>query len=147
MKISTTLVLLLTACGIVNAGITTNKPPALVPGFSLKLAEESYFTDVHGVFCPAQMVVTPIGNLVRIYRPDGNYYAGMVTEIEETETAYKIYGVVNNVKDTNFGFALAKGGVFAGAVVEKSEAKIYTVEFSESHKGYVLMRSAKHENL
>jgi hypothetical protein len=35
--------------------------------------------------------------------------------------------------------------VFAGAVVEKASGRVYVLEFSKEHKGYVLARSFKDE--
>jgi hypothetical protein len=129
------------------ASLTTEKPSIAVPGFKLQLDEESYLTDNHGVFNPKQIINTPIGRSIKIYRTDGFCYSGKITDIEESSDTYKIYGTVNNVKDSGFGFVLAKGGIFAGAVVEKSSSKTYTLEFSDVHKGFVLMLSSKYNKL
>lgn len=116
-----------------------------VPGFKLQLDEESLFTDKTGILIPDQIIKTPIGRLVKIYRTDGFCYSGRVTSIEEGDGFYKIYGSINNVENAQFGFALIKGGIFAGAIIERKDPKIYSVEFSESHKGFILLRNYKYE--
>jgi hypothetical protein len=146
MKIYTLLASIL-ATSIAFASATADKSISAVPGFGLKLGVESYLTSTTGILSPAQIINTPIGSMIKIYRTDGFCYQGQVTQIEESDEYFKIYGTINNVPNTGFGFALAKGGIFAGAVVERDDSKVYTVEFSELHKGYVLMRSAKHEKI
>lgn len=126
-----------------TGGLTREKPK--VPGFRLQLAEEEYLTNEHGVVIPAQVAKLEIGRAVKFFRTDGFCYSGRVTEIEESDNHYKVYGTINNKENTQFGFAMIKGGVFAGAVIEKTEGPVYVLEFSEAHKGYVFVRSYKHE--
>jgi hypothetical protein len=125
------------------AGLAIEKPS--VPGFKLQLEEQLHLTDTQGVFIPKQMVAAPIGKKVKIYRTDGFCYEGMVTTIEETDDSFRIYGTIDNVKATRFGFVMAKGGIFAGAVLENDGEKAYALEFSEAHKGFVLVRAYKHD--
>ena len=146
MKIYTLLASLL-ATSIAFASATADKSISAVPGFGLKLDLENYLTNLHGVLSPNQIVNTPIGSIVKIYRTDGFCYQGKITEIEESDDYYKIYGGITNVPNAGFGFVLAKGGIFAGAVVERDDSRVYTVEFSEPHKGCVLKRSANHEKI
>ena len=122
--------------GMTQQKETTNK--------HITLDQESYFTDENGKADPARIINTPIGKLVKIYRPDGFCYTGKVTEIEESDTVFKIYGTVLNVEGAQFGFVLAKGGVFAGAVVESDKDNTYVLEYSDAHKGYALFRSSKY---
>jgi len=143
MKKTTTALCFIVA-NMVFAGMTQEQESGVVTGFKLQLGQEAYLTDVYGKADPARIVQTPIGKSVRIYRADGFCYTGTVTEIEDGETYFKIYGTINNVPDTRFGFVLAKGGIFAGAVVEKENEKTYALEYSEAHKGYVLCRSTKY---
>lgn len=123
---------------IVTAGITVDNK---VPGFKLKLNEEVYFSDKLGVFNPQQVCDAEIGRLVKIYRTDGFCYSGRVTETEQSESTYKVYGTINNVDNTQFGFVLAKGGIFAGAVVEKDTQTTYVLELSEAYKGFILVKT------
>ena len=134
---------LLVIAGSTKAGVISVSPR--VPGFILQLAEEEYLSDEYGVLIPAQVAKLEIGRAVKFYRPDGFCYSGRVTEIEESTGYYKVYGTVNNAENTQFGFAMIKGGVFTGAVVEKGGGSVYVLEFSEAHKGYVFVRSFKHE--
>ena len=147
MKIYSTLLASLFASSLLFAGAITDKSKSAVPGYGLKLGLESYLTSTTGILSPAQIINTPIGSMIKIYRTDGFCYQGQVTQIEETDEYFKIYGTITNVPNTGFGFALAKGGIFAGAVVERNDSKVYTVEFSELHKGYVFVRSTKHERI
>ena len=141
MKKLTTLLVGLPLLAI--AGVTIDNPK--VPGFKLQLAEETYLTDSYGVISPLQISKAELGRLVKIYRTDGFCYAGRVTSIEESDSAYKVYGEIHNVKNTHFGFVLAKGGVFAGAVVEIDSGKTYVAELSEAYKGFVLQLSNKYD--
>jgi hypothetical protein len=125
------------------AGLVMDKNSNSVPGFKLELEEQVHLTDTAGVLIPKQLINAPVGKKVKIYRTDGFCYDGMVTAIEESDDVFKIYGTIYNNKDTQFGFVLAKGGIFAGAVVDND--KVYAVEFSEALKGFILVRSYKHE--
>ena len=146
MKLAAFLSYLLFA-GLSFSQEVTDINPSERSGLRLKLATEKYFTDTNGVFHISQLISAPVGNLVRIYRTDGDYYTGQITEIEETPEYFKIYGNVLNKDNTQFGFALAKGGIFAGAIVEKGKDRVYTVEFSIAHKGFILQRAQRFEAL
>lgn len=122
-----------------GAGLTSQT--SAVPGFKLKINEELYFSDKTGVFLLDQVGSSEIGRLVKIYRTDGFCYSGRITEIEESETIFKVYGAINNVDNTQFGFVMAKGGIFVGAVVEKTSGTTYVLELNEQAKGFVLVRS------
>ena len=111
---------------------------------SLNLERETYFTDTTGKALPERMIKIQVGKLVRIYRTDGFHYTGKITEIDESNNYFKIYGVVFNVPDTQFGFVMSKGGVFAGAVVEPDKDYAYVLEYSDIHKGFVLVKSTKY---
>jgi len=129
----------MTLPGSLDAGLASQAPT--VPGFKLKLNEELYFSDKNGLFLLDQVCNAEIGRQVKIYRTDGFCYSGRITEIEESETIYKVYGTVSNVDNTQFGFVMAKGGIFAGAVVEKTTGTTYVLELNEEAKGFVLVRS------
>ena len=115
-----------------------------VPGYKLQLAEETYLTDKNGVASPGQIINVQLGRSVRLYRTDGFCYTGQVTEIEESADTYKVYGSISNVDGGRFGFVLAKGGVFAGAVLDVKNDIVYVMEMSALYKGYVLVRSFRH---
>ena len=118
-----------------------------VPGHRLALEQEEYFTDKQGVAIPAQIAKAVVGKLVRIYRPDGFCYNGKITEIEESDGLLKVYGEVLNLESARFGFALARGGNFAGAVLDKNSDTVYVLEFSDAHKGFVLKRAYKYDKI
>lgn len=126
------------------AGLNKDKSQD-VPGFKLQLEQESYLTDKNGVAIPEQIIRLKVGKTVRIYRPDGFCYGGEVTEIEEAEGLFKVYGNVLNAEGVRFGFALAKGGKFAGAIIDKANDTVYVLEFSAEHKGFILRRSYKYD--
>jgi hypothetical protein len=42
---------------------------------------------------------------------------------------------------------LAKGGILAGAVVERKNSKTYVLEFSENLKKFILVRSFKNDKV
>lgn len=144
MKTTLTIGLYLIAVTRSLAGIQQDQDLSRVTGFKLQLDAEAYFTDVSGMADPNRMIHTPIGKNVRIYRTDGFYYTGTVTEIDEGESHFKIYGTIHNVPGAKFGFAMVKGGLFAGAVIEPEQENTYVLEYSEAHKGYVLTKSNKY---
>lgn len=143
MKIITT-VLCLALVDSVFGGANLDLKQSSVPGFKLQIDQEAYFTDIHGKADPSIIAHTPIGKAVKIYRTDGFCYVGTVTEIEDSETHFKIYGTINNVPTGRFGFVLAKGGIFAGAIVEEEKEQTYVLEYSPAHKGYVFFRTTRY---
>lgn len=124
-----------------------NKNSSDVPGHRLVLEQEVYFTDKQGIAIPEQIAKAEVGKLVKIYRPDGFCYEGKVTEIEEADGLLKVYGEVLNLESGRFGFALAKGGKFAGAVLDKNSDTVYVLEFSDVYKGFVLKRSYRYDKI
>ena len=110
----------------------------------LKLNQEVIISDVNGVINPKSVSLLQIGDYIRLCRPDGTIYTGRVTETVEEEGSLRIYGDINNVSDCQFGFAFAKGGFFAGAIIERKNDKIYALELSEAHKGFIFVYSAKY---
>lgn len=143
MKQTLSIILLSASCCF--AGVKLDDKQNKIPGFRLQLEEEMYLSDSFGVLLPKQIMSAALGRMVRIYKTDGGYYQGRVTEIVTDDTSYKVYGVINNVDGAKFGFVLSKEGVFAGAVVETKNENVYAVEFSEAHKGYVLLKTHKYD--
>lgn len=121
------------------------KEQDIIPGLKLRLDNQLQITDKNGVVLPNQIIGATVGKLVSLYRTDGFKYDGQITEIEESAEYLKVYGKFLNVEDANFGFIIAKGGHFAGAIIEKKENKIYVLEFSATHKGFIFIRSFKHD--
>ena len=143
MKIIALSTLILSS--IISDNSTPQKPPS--PSYGPRLDVEHYLSDTTGTILPSQVIKSTIGDLIRIYRPDGFYYTGKITEIEEGDGIFKIYGQINNVEDAGFGFVLVKGGIFAGAVVERKTSKTYVLEFSENLKKFILVRSFKNDKV
>jgi hypothetical protein len=142
MKVVYLLSLLLASQLHVAAGI---KSDVVVPGDKPQINTHLHFTSNTGLALPAEIAKAVVGKLVKIYRTDGFCYEGKITEIEESDDALKIYGDIYNVPGVRFGFAMARGGKFAGAVIDKDKDITYVLEFSEAHKGYVLIRAYKFE--
>jgi hypothetical protein len=99
------------------------------------------------VVSPEQVANVPVGKLVCIYLPTGACYHGQITEIEESSEHYKVYGKIFDKEDSSFGFALVKGGHFAGAIVHRKENITYAMEFSKEHKGYIFLRSTQYDKV
>jgi hypothetical protein len=128
------------------AGMSVDKPAPTIPGLRLLLEQETFLTDKTGVAIPNQIINVPIGKSVILYRTDGTCYKGTVTEIEEGDNYFKLYGKINNLDEgASFGFIMAKGGNFAGAIIEKKSNKTYVLEFSSEHKGFVFVLSTKYD--
>jgi hypothetical protein len=138
------VLLLLLGAQTLDAGIKAEEK--IIPGLKLRIEGEVPLTDNNGVVIPSQVIKLEVGKLVSLYRTDLFCYKGQVTEIEESAEALKIYGKILNVPESRFGFILAKGGNFAGAVVEgDANNRVYVLEFSSTHKGFILTRNTKYE--
>lgn len=111
----------------------------------LSLDQDYHITDSNGVVIPGQLVYATTGATVTIKRTDGFLYIGKITEVQETPEGFKVYGQIDNVDDSFFGFSISKGGVFAGAIVERTANKTYVLEFSLEHKGYIFLRTLKYD--
>jgi hypothetical protein len=116
-----------------------------LPEFRFKIDLEKPLTDTLGVAAPSLIAGSQVGDNIIIFRPDKVCYKGRVTSIEEGPDILKVYGDVYD-KDggTSFGFVMAKGGVFAGAIVDKKNNKVHVLEFSPEHKGYIFKESFIH---
>jgi hypothetical protein len=106
----------------------------------LEIVGETILTDDNGVVIPKQVLQLTTGHLIKIKRADGFEYLGVVTETEEAEGLLKIYGVMTNTKKTNFGFVIAKGGQFVGAIIDEAKKETYVMEFIEAAKGFIFVR-------
>jgi hypothetical protein len=118
----------------------------IIPGLKLRIDNEHHLTDKNGLVLPAQVINVTVGKLVAIYRTDGFCYHGQVTEIEEGPDFYKVFGKVLNSEDTGFGFAINKGGYFSGAIRDRKDNVTYVLEFNPIHKGFIFVRSYKHDS-
>ena len=128
-----------------STGMAIAKEREVIPGLKLRIEAQIQLTDKNGVAIPSQIIKAIVGQLATIYRTDGFKYDAQITEIEESDDQLKVYGKALNTEDTNFGFVMARGGHFAGAIVEKKDNKTYVLEFSEAHKGFIFVRSYKHD--
>jgi hypothetical protein len=127
-------------------GSVKEAPKLIVPDVNkLKLNQEVQITDSLGIVNIKLVSLLQAGDHLKMYRPDGTLYRGRVTETIEEEGSLRIYGTVDNVPDCQFGFAFAKGGIFAGAVVEKKNDKVYALELNEVAKGYILVFTTKYD--
>jgi hypothetical protein len=118
----------------------------IAPCNGLKLDEEYHLTDETGKVIPAQFVRAKVGDIVKIKRTDGFVYSGKITEIEQNDESFKLMGEIENVNNAHFGFRLAKGGVFVGAIVEHESRKTYVLEFSIEHKGFIFLQTFKYNS-
>ena len=109
----------------------------------LSLDQEIHLSTKDGVIKAAAIARTGAGSYVKFYRPDGSFYTGIVNLLKEEDGIFEIQGTITNCK-ANFGFKIAKGGIFVGAVVEHEAKKTYVLEFSLPHKGFILVESIKY---
>jgi hypothetical protein len=121
-----------------NAGLSQS------PLDKLSIENEIFLTTRDGVALPEQLAKATIGKLVKIYRTDGVCYDGKITEIEESRDFLKVYGETYNAPFVKFGFVLARGGNFAGAVLDNNVDYVYVLEFSEAYKGFVLKKTYRY---
>ena len=126
---------------LINSSIA-DEPRVIIP--VLKLEEQIYFTDTQGIANPSNIIKSkPLDN-IKIYLPDGTELIGLVTKTEETNREIlKVFGDIQNKENTGFGFVLTKDGIFAGAVVFRDTDEVFKLEYVESAKGFMLIKSAK----
>lgn len=145
MKKNNLFSLLILSCFSTTLGFA-EEPRLINPPFrKLSLNQETYLTDKNGLVNPTAVAGLVVGSMVRIYRTDGTIYTGIITETIEEKDSLRIYGRANNAENTSFGFAMAKGGIFAGAIIEHNSETIYSLEFSEMHKGYIFLYTTKYD--
>jgi hypothetical protein len=131
---------------ITLVGSLKEAPKLIVPDINkLKLNQEIHLTDNLGIVNIKLVSLLQVGDCVKMYRPDGTLYTGKVTETIEEEGILKIYGTIDNIPDCQFGFAFAKGGIFAGAIVEKKNDKVYALELNEVAKGFIFVFTTKYD--
>jgi hypothetical protein len=111
----------------------------------LKLNQEAFLTDSQGIINVKAVSILQVGDSIKLFRTDGTLYTGRVVTTEESEGILRIMGVMNNAENTEFGFVLAKGGIFAGAIVDKKNSKTYAIELSEPHKGFIFLLTNKYD--
>ena len=114
-------------------------------GAKLQLQSEIHFTDTNGVAIVAAIASSEVGKNVKIYKTNKEYYTGIITSVTEDSTSLRVFGDILNVPNASFGFTLAKGGIFAGAVVEKDTNKTYVLELDSSYKGYILQLTNRYD--
>lgn len=132
--------LLLTTLMIPIMGMTSTKPDPIKS--DLKLNQEIFVTDKNGVANPNIIINLNVGDTIRIYLPDGKSYSGIVKSTESiNDEQFKFFGELYGEEKIGFGFALAKGGIFAGAIVFKETFEIYTLEFDKESKGYIFLKN------
>lgn len=108
----------------------------------LKLNQEILLTDKNGVANPNVIINLNAGDNIRIFLPDGKSFTGIVKTSESfNDRQFKFFGELYGDEEIGFGFALAKGGIFAGAICFKDSEEVYTLEFSKEAKGYIFLKN------
>lgn len=109
-----------------------------------RLNQIIHLTDLNGLAQPRAVAGVKIGDLIQINKTDKSFLNGKVTEIEETDGSLQITGDIHNEKDTVFTFKMVKGGIFVGAIVDRENKKVFTLEYSPEYNGYVFVYSFLH---
>ena len=139
-KITTLIAFLITSP--VFGGVKLELPLPKQPFSSLKLDQETYLTDQHGILNPKMILNLITYNNIKIYLSDGTVLTGIVKETSMVNNdTFKVFGELTNKENSGFGFVLTKDGIFAGAVVFRNSDETHTVKYSEEAKGYVLVKS------
>lgn len=116
---------------------STDKTETKQP-FSLKLDQITYLTDTKGVANPNVIIQVKPGDAVRIYFLNGTYFSAIVKETNMQDNGvFKVFGEMTSPDNTGFGFVLTRDGVFAGAVVQRTEDVTHQLLYDETLKGYV----------
>jgi hypothetical protein len=82
-----------------------------------------------------------------IKRADGFVYKAEITQVEESPDYFKIWGKMYNQEETFFGITLNRGGILAGAISEFKTGKVYVLEFSQLHEGFIFLYSTLHSKM
>ena len=110
----------------------------------LSLDEEHSIGDDTGKLNPNLIIRLKAKDIVKIILQDKTVLTGVVTESQEINgDIVKIFGEITNKKNTGFGFALTKSGVFAGAVVFRDEDVTYTLQHNKEDGAYYLIKQIK----
>jgi hypothetical protein len=111
--------------------------------FKLSLDQEHFISDKNGVFIPEEIIKLTAGDLIKMYLPDGTCLTGTITKSEfVSKERYECYGESTSHKNANFGFIMAREGIFAGALVMKDTNITYRLWLSVPHKGYILVKDS-----
>lgn len=134
------LIPLIMASAFTGSVFAADEPEVIIP--VLKIEQQVYLTDRHGLASPENIIrVKPLDN-VKIFLSDGTELNGIVTKTEEfNKELFKVFGDIQNKDNAGFGFVLAKEGIFAGAVVFRNTDEVYKLEYSEEAKGFMLVKS------
>jgi len=119
---------------------TFQKKEEMPPTFKLQLEQETYLSDKNGLLYARSILKLVPSNSIVLYLPDGTEIKGLIKEVQvDTNDKVAVYGDVTNKQNAGFGFILSSKGVFAGAVVFRDTEITYTVQYSEPHKGFILL--------
>lgn len=128
--------IILSACLFLNTSL-----------FALNLDLDLPLTSSTGKLNTSVLARVKVGDSVVIKRGDGISYKATISEIIESPDFVKIHGTMINEDDIQFGIHLLKGGLLAGVIVENKTGKVYSLEFSAAHKGFIFIYSAFHSKL
>lgn len=127
-------------CVISNGELKVAEKPN-VP-YALKLDQEINITDTRGVLIPSAILGLNPSETVKITLTDGTVILGVVKTTEVfNKKVYKVFGDVVNGDNAGFGFGMSEDGIFGGAVVYRNTDVIYKIQYIESLKGYIFIKS------
>lgn len=119
-----------------------------LPLFGLNLNEDGLsLTNPNGKLNTAVLASLKIADKLIIKRADGFVYKAEITQIEESPDYYKIWGKMYSQDETFFGITLNRGGILAGAISEFKTGKVYVLEFSQLHEGFIFLYSTLHSKM
>jgi hypothetical protein len=110
----------------------------------LSIDEEHPIGDDTGKVNPNLIIGLKTKDIIKIILQDKTILTGIVTESQQINgDIVKIFGEITNKKNSGFGFALTKAGIFAGAVVFRDEDITYTLQQNKEDGAYYLTRQLK----
>jgi len=125
-----------------NKDTSKDTPKEVFP--LLSLDENHPIGDDTGKVNPNLIIRLKAKDIVKIILQDKTVLTGIVTESQEINgDIVKIFGEITNKKNSGFGFALTKAGVFAGAVVFRDEDITYTLQQNKEDGAYYLIKQLK----
>ena len=69
------------------------EPKVIIPGLNqLKINPEVSLTNDLGVVNPKLVSMLQVGDNVKISRPDGTVYTGKITETQDSDDCFKVFG-------------------------------------------------------
>lgn len=110
--------------------------------FNKEIKNQITITDSNNILDIRKIINLELENNITFSSEDGTIFNGVVKyiKVSEDNNIIKIFGDILNHEKSAFGFVLNRSGEFAGAIIFKSQAFLYSVENSKNVNGFVFVK-------